>query len=527
MKGEIATGSIKIDRLRNKIIEGNIKIPPFQREFVWKQEQVIELLDSIIEDYPIGSILLWETKDDLPAKRNIGGFDLPNPTEDYPINYVLDGQQRVTSIFGIFCYDLENIENEDYDSSIFNIVYDITEDVFISSADINDNHINLPLRLIFDNFNFNKFIQEKALDKPQTNKVVEIQSLFQNYELPLVTIKKRDKTEVGIIFERVNNTGTPLSTLDLMIAWTWIEDFHLKEKFEDIFETLEDKNFGNVKNKVILQCISAIIHQTTKTKKILELNPQDVRDNMSLLKSSLEKAIDFLSTQFNCTSYDFLPRVQQIVPLTYLYSKTNTLTIDQSNCLKKWFWRTSFSTRYSASTDQKMDDDVEFIDLLLTNDYTGIDKYQTNINLTQLESLKFSKSNSFVRAFLLLLAQQKPFDLANGNIVDVGNALSQYNRKQYHHIFPRAFLKKLNFTNDQINRVVNFCILPATSNRLITDKNPSDYFVNIIPQANITTILDSNLMPTDITIYNNDDYDTFYKKRAEIVFNKIKELCDE
>jgi uncharacterized protein with ParB-like and HNH nuclease domain len=171
----------------------------------------------------------------LPSKRNIGGFDLPNPTEDYPINYVLDGQQRVTSIFGVFCYDLENVGNEEYDSSIFDIVYDINEDVFISKTDINDNNINLSLRLIFDNFTFNKFIQEKALDETQTNKVVEIQSLFQNYELPLVTIKKRNKTEVGIIFERVNNTGTPLSTLDLMIAWTWLEDFHLKEKFDDIF----------------------------------------------------------------------------------------------------------------------------------------------------------------------------------------------------------------------------------------------------------------------------------------------------
>lgn len=527
MKGEITTGSIKIDRLRNKIIEGNIKIPPFQREFVWKQEQVIELLDSIIKDYPIGSILLWETKDDLPSKRNIGGFDLPNPTEDYPINYVLDGQQRVTSIFGVFCYDLENVENEEYDSSLFEIMYDIDEDVFISSSDINVTHINLPLRLIFDNFNFNKFIQDKSLDEDQTNKVVEVQSLFQNYELPLVTIKKRDKTEVGIIFERVNNTGTPLSTLDLMIAWTWIEDFHLKEKFEDIFETLEDKNFGNVKNKVVLQCISAIINQTTKTKHILELNPQDVRDNIDLLKASLEKAIDFLSTQFNCASYDFLPRVQQIVPLTYLFSKTNSLTIEQSNCIKKWFWRTSFSTRYSASTDQKMDDDVEFIDLLLSNDFSGIDKYSTNLNLTQLENLKFSKSNSFVRAFLLLLAQNKPLDLTNGNIVDVGNALSQYNRKQYHHIFPRAFLKNKGLTNDEINRAVNFCILPATSNRLISDKDPSNYFQNIIPKANLNTILESNLIPIDMDIYTDDDYDRFYQERAEVVFGKIKELGEE
>ncbi|MEX0314300.1 MAG: DUF262 domain-containing protein [Allomuricauda sp.] len=527
MKGEITTGSIKIDRLRNKIIEGNIKIPPFQREFVWKQEQVIELLDSIIKDYPIGSILLWETKDDLPSKRNIGGFDLPNPTEDYPINYVLDGQQRVTSIFGVFCYDLNNVENEEYDSSIFEIIYDINDDVFISSSDIDNTHINLPLRLIFDNFNFNKFIQENSLDEAQTNKVVEIQSLFQNYELPLVTIKKRDKTEVGIIFERVNNTGTPLSTLDLMIAWTWIEDFHLKEKFEDIFETLEDKNFGSVKNKVVLQCISAIINQTTKTKSILELNPQDVRDNMDLLKTSLEKAIDFLSTQFNCASYDFLPRVQQIVPLTYLFSKVHSVTIDQSNYLKKWFWRTSFSTRYTASTDQKMDDDVEFIDLVIANDFSGINKYQTNLNLTQLENLTFSKSNSFVRAFLLLLAQQNPLDLTNGNIVDVGNALSQYNRKQYHHIFPRAFLKGRGLNNDQINKAVNFCILPATSNRLISDKAPSDYFKSIIPQANFNTILESNLAPTDLEIYDKDDYDIFYTERAKVVFSKIKELSDE
>jgi hypothetical protein len=527
MKGEIITNSIKIDRLRSKIIEGNIKIPPFQREFVWKQEQVIELLDSLMKDYPVGSILLWETKDNLPAKRNVGGFNLPNPTEDYPINYVLDGQQRVTSIFGVFCYDLKNVENDDYDSAIFNITYDVTRDEFLSESDIIDGNINLPLRLIFDNFNFNKFIQEQKLDEEHTNKVVKIQSLFQNYELPLVTIKKREKSEVGIIFERVNNTGTPLSTLDLMIAWTWVDDFHLKEKFENIFETLEDKKFGNVKNKVVLQCISAIISKTTKTKNILELDPKDVRVNMDLLKSSLEKTIDFLSTQFNCASYDFLPRVQQIVPLTYLFARTNNLTNDQSDCLKKWFWRTSFSTRYSASTDQKMDDDIEFIDLILKSDFTGLSKYQTNLNLEQLENLKFSKSSSFVRALLLLFAQEKPLDLTNGNVVDLGSALSQYNRKQYHHIFPRAFLKNKGLLNDHINRAVNFCILPANSNRLISDREPADYFINNIPKTNFSAILKSNLIPEDINIYTNNNYDLFYKERAKLIMERINKLSSE
>src|SRR5690625_6339089 len=101
-RGELTTSSLKIDRLRNKILEGEIKIPPFQRQFVWKIEQVIELLDSIYNDYPIGSILLWETNENLPSNRNIGGYELPQSKDEYPINYILDGQQRVTSIFSVF-----------------------------------------------------------------------------------------------------------------------------------------------------------------------------------------------------------------------------------------------------------------------------------------------------------------------------------------------------------------------------------------------------------------------------------------
>lgn len=76
--GELITGPISIDRLRNKIIEGEIKIPPFQRAFVWKKEQITDLMDSIYNDYPVGSVLLWEVNEKLPALRNIGGYKLPD-----------------------------------------------------------------------------------------------------------------------------------------------------------------------------------------------------------------------------------------------------------------------------------------------------------------------------------------------------------------------------------------------------------------------------------------------------------------
>ena len=527
MKGEVITSSVRIDRLRSRIIEGNIKIPPFQRSFVWKQEQIIELLDSIYNDYPIGSILLWETNDNLPSKRNIGGYSLPESRDDYPINYILDGQQRVTSIFGVFCFDLEQESDPELSTDIFDIDFDLEKKIFIGSKDNTNKNNSIPLKLIFNNYKFNKYLSDNKFSEDLTEESVQLQSVFQNYELPQVSIKKRSKSEVGVIFERVNNSGTPLSTLDLMIAWTWMEEFHLKERFEDIYEILEQKNFGNIKNKIILQSISAIIQETTKTKEILDLNPDSVRENMDLLRNSLEKAIDFISTQFNCESEDFLPRLQQIVPLSFLFSKSNGLDASQSSAVQKWFWRTSFSERYAGSTDQKMDADIMFMKSVLNNDYSVLDKYSSEINETILNKLELSKSSSYCRSFLLLLSLNKPLDLTNGQNIEIGNSLSKYNRKEYHHVFPRAFLKNQGKTNKEINNVLNFCFLPANSNKLISDKSPSDYFARIIPVDNKIQILNSNMLPTESDIYNNNDYELFKQKRTELILQRIRQLTGE
>ncbi|WP_461453173.1 DUF262 domain-containing protein [Mucilaginibacter sp.] len=193
-KGELTTTPIRINSLRNKIIEGDIKIPPFQRNFVWKQEQVIELLDSIINDYPIGSVLLWETNEDLPSKRNIGGYNLPESKAEYPINYVLDGQQRITSIFGVFSVGLE-YNDPDNAINVFEIYYDLTIEKFISKKDLNLTNKYLPLKLIFDNYNFNTHIQEHSFSQEETKEAVRLQSLFQDYDVPTVTIKKRTKVK--------------------------------------------------------------------------------------------------------------------------------------------------------------------------------------------------------------------------------------------------------------------------------------------------------------------------------------------
>ena len=169
MKGEIKPGSIKISRLRTKILEGEIKIPPFQRQFVWDEEQIIELLDSIYKDYPIGSVLLWETNDKLPARREVGGFTLEETNPELPLLYVLDGQQRITSIFGIFCNEDISRTNEEM-ASKFDIVFDVNKKQFKMSYDVSETDLIIPLRIIFDNFVFNKYLASNKLFNEEKSK---------------------------------------------------------------------------------------------------------------------------------------------------------------------------------------------------------------------------------------------------------------------------------------------------------------------------------------------------------------------
>ncbi|EEF4022679.1 DUF262 domain-containing protein, partial [Salmonella enterica] len=136
-KPELNTSSLKIDKLVNRINEGEIKIPAFQRGYVWRQNQIIDLMQSIANDFPIGSILLWEAneKEKLRYTRNIAGYLLPERGDNWPVNYVLDGQQRLSSIYGVFSGETQQDNTTTkYNPSlnIFEIYYDFKGKRFLS-----------------------------------------------------------------------------------------------------------------------------------------------------------------------------------------------------------------------------------------------------------------------------------------------------------------------------------------------------------------------------------------------------------
>jgi len=90
----------RVEELASRILTGDIILPKFQRDFVWRKQQVIELWDSISRNYPIGSVLLWRSREIPNAERTIADLEIGPTKEDYPVNYLLDGQQRLSSVCG-------------------------------------------------------------------------------------------------------------------------------------------------------------------------------------------------------------------------------------------------------------------------------------------------------------------------------------------------------------------------------------------------------------------------------------------
>ncbi|NOG31768.1 DUF262 domain-containing protein [Halomonas sp. TBZ9] len=314
---ELTPTAQKIDRLIRRIDEGDIKIPAFQRGYVWNQSQVIELLESVVAEFPIGSVLLWNTEEKLKSTRNIAGYKIPERGENYPVNYALDGQQRMASIYGVFSQQtVQEPDDTGYNPNpdIFEISYDFISSSFVPNNEVKNADAAIPLRSLLDVQTLIPALG--SLDSKYHQRAQSLASQFLNYEVPVVTIENRNREDVGLIFERINNTGTKLGPLDLMTAWTWTDDFHLLEASNSLLGELEDKGFGGIKHKVILQIISGVIQETTISKNILNLKGEDVRDNWDRIVDAIKKAIDFLATDLKCLHLDFLP-----------YAATDTLNL--------------------------------------------------------------------------------------------------------------------------------------------------------------------------------------------------------
>jgi hypothetical protein len=243
----------RISALIQRIDEGDIKLPTFQRPQVWNVSQAIDLLDSVNRGYPVGSLLFWLTSHHLRSERNIGGFALPETPEKYPRNYVLDGQQRLTTLYAVLTRHPSQLEER------LRVVYDLELKEFVEPKEtITPKQV--PLNILYDIPRFMEFQQALREQGNGDTLVFEAQHLwetFHEYVIPVVTVPEAPIDKVGIIFERINSRGTRLTIFDLMVAATWIaegsEEFDLRENVDTVLEQLNEKEYGGIEDVTVLR----------------------------------------------------------------------------------------------------------------------------------------------------------------------------------------------------------------------------------------------------------------------------------
>jgi len=517
---------LTIRALIERVSSGDIRIPAFQRNFVWDADQVAFLIDSVYKNFPIGTIVFWQTDQRLNTEKKLGAFELPEPKRDYPVNYVLDGQQRLTSLFSVFQTELTPADAEwvdiYFDLDAINNPQD-TSFFALEPAEVDpDRHF--PVKTFFDTVKYRKATTQLTDERAEL--VDEVQAKFKEYRVQNQTFETQDRNEVAIVFERINRAGTPLDLFELLAAWSWSDDFDLIDKFRELQEKIAEHGFEELTEERDLQLrtCAAVITGETSPNKILDLHGEDIRSRFVEIEAGILGAIDFLKRELGVVHFKMLPFPGIIVPLSTFFATTLkdgvNYTDKQKQKLITWFWRSVFTRRFSADVSERQANDIRDMRLLLENEDHNF-KFPSFEVKFDFRKNRFSAGTANSKAVVLMLANKGPHSFLSGAKVDPSKVLKKGSRHEFHHIFPRKFLETQGFELKDINSLANICFLTRSDNNTIKAKAPSVYFDDM-SAATRQLYLEEALCSYDD---RNLTYDEFTETRAKRLQKLAHELA--
>ncbi len=498
---------------------GQIRIPAFQRGFVWEPERVAQFIDSLYKGYPFGALLFWRTNEKLDVERQLGPFSLPEPKADFPIDYVLDGQQRITSTFATFQSSAHIPSDTGWKEIFFDhtLPAEVQEPQFfaLSSNEV-DTQKHFPLSVIFDTIAYRK--ATKDLDDALAEKIDAMQARFKESRLPFQTFRTENKSTVAVIFERINRQGVPLDTLQLLSAWTWSEDFQLQAQFADLIEELESKGFqvSTLDENLLLRCAAAILVSDPRPEAIVSLSGEQIRTRFDEVTNGVLGALDFLQMNFNLRRIDNLPYQTILVPLSVFFavagSKQIVIGQAQKELLTRWFWRVCFSRRYSSGVIRHLEEDIKNMLQLKGGQASNLGSFSASVDKDFFVVNEFGVRNVNTKTFIMLLAQNAPRSFVSGAEVDLNAKLKEYNNTEFHHLMPRAYLKTQEDIKYSVNALANLAFLSRSENKHLGGTAPSAYKEKMA--NNDADILSSAFVPVSLF---SDKYDDFLLERAELL----------
>lgn len=349
--------------------KGIIQIPSFQRDYIWDKKNNIELFNSLKMGYPIGSILFWKPNEDYGSGLKIGPFSIPQNKDGL---YILDGFQRLSTIFGCLINPQKTPLKADFDTDLwkkkFQICYDLQYEVFVFPRKTIE-PFQIPLYELIDtreSFKFEGRLRKLNLDEDTITEYMdrysELGTTLVDFQLPSIDIIGGEIEEAVEIFSKINSEGSKISPDWMVSALTFNNDgkFRLGTVIDDVLEELRVYNFKSVNEREwILQCIQSSFGKIYFEFKIAELVKTYKNDSdyfMSVVMKttdSIKKAVKFLFEELLVIDSKLLPANIQLIFITEFFNIVQNPTSNQYNELKKWFWRTTYSNYFTVFSPSK------------------------------------------------------------------------------------------------------------------------------------------------------------------------------
>jgi hypothetical protein len=570
MSSTFKSNDTPISDILKDIHQGVNQLPDFQRGWVWDDDRIRALIASITNSYPVGALMFLEYGGDTVRFKY---HPFTGATADCkPEILVLDGQQRLTSIYGaMFCKNAV-LTKADKNKEIKRFYYLDIEKCLSSTTDREEAVISIPenkkvvgifgrevtldlstrdkefeqhmfpLNIAYDPIasgawmddyrEYHKYDITILQRLRQFN--AEILNIILSYKAPVITLDKNTPKEaVCQVFENVNTGGVSLTVFELVTASFAADNFELRkdwdarhERFMETIDLLSDVSSTDFLTAITLLSRYYVRKAggeaiSCKKKDVLAVELTDYKKYADPLTEGFIKAAHFLKEQRIFAARD-LPYTTQLIPMSVLFTILDSRAHDSTvkSKISRWFWCGVFGEMYGGANETRYANDVtgvtEWVDGGSEPD-TVTRAYFQALRLLSLQT----RSSAAYKGIMALILKAGAVDFISG--ADMGYTNFTEQAVDIHHIFPRAYCES-RYKREQWNSIVNKTPLTAHTNRTVGGTAPSSYLKKIesgdhVEAADLDAFLATHQI--DAADLRSDNFKDYFPKRAKALLGLI------
>lgn len=522
---------MRIGTILDQVDLGAMALPEFQRGYVWNRPQVRGLMHSLYRRHPVGSLLIWKTRSDAAHHRGEA------PVQPGFVSLLLDGQQRVSSLYGLFrgepppffegnaqsFSDLRfNLEDETFE--FFAPVKMRSDPSWIDvTAVLRDGPQAVTGELT------QRFAQEPA---KLGDYIARVQQLYTISEIELHNeeLTGEDKTlEVVVdIFNRVNSGGTKLSKGDLALAKICAQWPAARGEMHAQIEHWRSAGF-DFGLDWLLRNLNAIVTGRAEFSALADRPVEDVQEGLARTRRAVDTSLNLLGARLGLDHHRVLGARAALPVFSRLLSDREFGLRDSSETdrLLYWYVHCSLWGRYAGSTETVLNQDLEMLRERSEDPVAGLiedlERSRGDLRIRANDFVGWSVGARFYPLLYLLTRVLHARDWGSG-IELQQSLLGAHASLELHHIFPKARLYEYGYERPEVNALANFTFLTMETNREITDRDPLEYlpaFEKRHPGA-----LESHWLPLDRDLWRIENYPAFLEARRELLADAANRFLD-